>query len=136
MTGESTTGGRERGSAEYVFGVTVRLDPDRGDLTVDPTTVEATLSRGADPPGEEGWLFFRDNLWKGELADPAYFQELTAEALGVEVEAVDFRELRTSQQYLDGLKAAIRDDLALFNADSTTEVLSKYLGSSIHVVSG
>jgi hypothetical protein len=123
----------ESGDARYVFGVRFRLQPTASGVTVDPARFETTLYRAADPPGEEGWRFFRDNLWRGELADPDHFREMTEEALGVAVESVDFRELRTDEAYLDDLKAAIADDLAAFNADSTSEVLSKYLGSSIHV---
>jgi len=118
--------------ARYVFRVTVRLDPDPG-YSVEPDTVETVLSRAADPPGEEGWLFFRDTLWRGELGDAAHGRRLAADALGVPVESVSFSELQTTEAYLDDLKAAIADDLALFNADGVSEVLKKYLGSSIRV---
>ena len=120
--------------AAYVFGATFRIDPDERGVSLEPDTFETTVYRSADAPGEPGWRFFRDNLWHGELADPAYFREVATEALGVTVIAVDFRELRTSEAYLEGLKAAVADDLEAFNADSVPEVLSKYLGSSIHVV--
>jgi len=46
---------------------------------------------------------------------------------------VSFRELQAEEAYLDELKATIADDLDLFNADGVSEVLSKYLGSSIRV---
>ncbi|MDG5777632.1 LWR-salt protein [Haloarculaceae archaeon H-GB2-1] len=130
------TDGDDTGDARYVFGVRFRLDPTVEGVSVDPETFETTLFRRADPPGEDGWLFFRDNCWRGELADEAHFRELTEEALDVPVVAVDFRELRTDEAYLSALKAEIADDLSLFNASSTTEVLSKYLGSSIHVRDG
>jgi len=120
-------------AARYVFRVTVRLDPAPGFQT-DPDTFETVLSRAADPPGEDGWLFFRDTLWRGELGDDAYGRQLAADALGVPVESVSFSELRTSQAYLDELKEAIADDLDAFNADTVSEALKKYLGSSIHVV--
>nr|WP_276272722.1 LWR-salt protein [Halomicroarcula sp. GDY20] len=119
--------------AHYVFGVTFRLAPERG-VTVDPDRFETTLYRAADPPGEDGWLFFRDNLWRGKLADEAEFRRLAGDALGVPVESASFSELRTTPGHLDDLKAAIADDLGAFNADDVTEVLSKYLGSSIRVV--
>jgi hypothetical protein len=48
--------------------------------------------------------------------------------------AVSFRELRTSQSYLDDLRACIAENLDDFNAARVDEALSKYLGSSIHVV--
>ncbi|MFB6083475.1 MAG: LWR-salt protein [Halorientalis sp.] len=124
------------GHAEYVLGCRFRLDPDPPDLRAEPAEFETKLYREADPPGGEGWLFFRDNCWRGELNDPDHFRELTEEALGVTVLSVDFRELRTDQSYLDALKAEIAADLDAFNADSTSEVLSKYLGSSIRVVGG
>jgi hypothetical protein len=123
----------EVGDAEYVFGVTVRIDPTVDDVRVDPRSFETTLYRRADPPGADGWLFFRDNLWHGEANHPDHLREVAAEALDVPVAAVDFRELRTDEAYLDALKAEIAANLDLFNADATTEVLSKYLGSSIHV---
>jgi hypothetical protein len=122
------------GTARYVFRLRFRLVPGTPDLSTDPETFETTLFRRADPPGEDGWLFFRDNCWRGDLADEAHFCELSEEALGVPVESATFRELQATPAYLADLKAAIADDLGLFNADSVTEVLSKYLGSSIRVV--
>ncbi|RXK52058.1 hypothetical protein EAF64_03335 [Halorientalis pallida] len=103
-------------------------------MRAEPAEFETKLHREADPPGEDGWLFFRDNCWRGELNDPDYLRDLTEDALGVTVLSVDFRELRTDEAYLSALKAEIDANLNLFNADSTAEVLSKYLGSSIRVV--
>ena len=100
----------------------------------DPDTFETVLSRAADLPGEDGWLFFRDTCWRGELGDAVHGRRIAEDALGVPVESVSFSELRTSEAYLDDLKAAIADDLGAFNADTVSEVLKKYLGSSIHVV--
>ena len=118
--------------ASYLFRVTVRLEPQPG-YDADPDTFETVLSRAADPPGEDGWLFFRDTLWRGELGDAAHGRRLAEEALSVPVESVSFSELRTTEAYLDDLKAAIAEDLGTFNAESVSEVLKKYLGSSIHV---
>jgi hypothetical protein len=129
----SNRGNGDDADASYVFGVTVRLDPAADGVRVEPATFETRLFRRADPPGEVGWLFFRDNLWRGELNAPGQFREDAEDALGVPVESVDFRELRTSESYLTALKDEIETDLAAFNADSVTEVLSKYLGSSIRV---
>jgi hypothetical protein len=123
----------DSGRARYVFSVRFRLDPDEG-VRVDPDTFETTLSRWADPPGDAGWRFFGDNLWRGELTAPDHFRDLTAAALGVPVESVAFRELRTDQEYLDALETAIAAELETFRADSVPEVKRKYLGSSIHVV--
>lgn len=121
-------------SARYVLTVRFRLDPEAAGVSVEPHTFETTLYRQADPPGEEGWLFFRDNLWHGEVNDPAHMRELAAEALGVDVVSVEFEELRTDPEYLDALRVAIGEDLDPFRADTVEEALSKYLGSSIHVV--
>lgn len=129
--GESDAGDAH---AKYVFTVRFRLDPEPAGVSVDPHTFETTLYRRADPPGESGWRFFRDNLWHGEVNDPAHLRELTAEALGVDVVAVEFEELRTGPDYLDDLRVAIGEDLDAFRAETVEEVLSKYLGSSIRVV--
>lgn len=120
------------GEAAYVFRVTFRLEPATG-VDIAPERFETTLERRADPPGTEGWLFFRDNLWRGEANAAAHLRELTSEALGVEVVAVDFRELRTDEPHLASLREAIEADLSLFRAEHVDEVLHKYLGSSIHV---
>ncbi|WP_254271931.1 LWR-salt protein [Haloarcula marina] len=118
--------------ARYVFRVRFRLDPKSG-LVAEPNRFETVLYRAADPPGEDGWLFFRDNCWRGDLADEAHFRRLTEEALGVPVESVSFSELQTTEAYLADLKAEIAENLPEFNAESVTEVLRKYLGSSIRV---
>ena len=131
-----TTSEPDAGAARYVFRVDFRLEPSRGGLSVEPADFETVLSRWADPPGEEGWRFFRDVLWHGELADPAHFRGLVEEALGVPVTAATFSELRTDEVYLAALREAVAADLASFRADSVDEALSKYLGSSIRVVPG
>ena len=123
----------EAGDAHYVFRVRFRLAPAPPDVNVDPETFETTLSRRAAPPGEEGWRFFRDNLWRGAVGEEPYLREVTEEALGVPVESVAFSELRTDEAYLDALRAAIREDLGAFRADSVDAALSNYLGSSIRV---
>ncbi len=123
----------DEGSARYVFRVDFRLEPGPPAVSVEPAAFETVLSREADPPGTDGWLFFRDNLWRGAVNDEAHLRELAEEALDIPVTDVSFRELQTDEAYLDALKAEIADDLTPFNADSVTEVLSKYLGSSIRV---
>ncbi|WP_423995383.1 LWR-salt protein [Halorubrum trapanicum] len=123
--------------AAYVFRVAVRLDPP--DATVDPDRFETTMELPASEPETDGWLFFRDRLWRGEVGDDPSFRKLAEERLGVapaasvEVVAADFREFRTDEAYLDALTDAIADDLGRFNADSVDEVVHKYLGSSVHV---
>jgi hypothetical protein len=134
--GHSTGSEVPNDGAVYVFGATIRLDPDEPGVWADPDTVETTVYRRADPPGVAGWLYFRDNLWHGDCGDEAYMREVTEAALDAPVSGVTFRELRTTRAYLDELRAAISADLELFNANTVDEVLSKYLGSSIHVVDG
>jgi hypothetical protein len=119
--------------AEYVFRVRVRLDPADEGVRVDPATFETTLYRRAEPPGEDGWLFFRDNLWRGEVNDEGHLRDLAEDSLGVLVDSVSFSALRTDEEYLDAVKAEIGDSLAPFNADTVPEVVSKYLGSSVEV---
>ncbi|WP_435175509.1 LWR-salt protein [Halorussus sp. AFM4] len=119
--------------ASYVFAVRFRLDPAAEGVSLSPNEFETRFRREADPPGEEGWLFFRDNLWRGEINDDRHFRRLVEEALGVTVLSVEYRAFETDEEYLDALKDAVRDDLAEFNADSVSEVLNKYLGSSLEV---
>ena len=122
--------------AVYVFRATVTLAPDEPGVRADPDSFETTVYRTADPPGASGWLYFRDNLWRGECNDTQHMRDLTGAALDAPVSQVEFRELRTTRAYLEDLREAVADDLGAFNADSVDETLSKYLGSSIHVVDG
>jgi len=118
--------------ARYVFAVTVRIEPSRG-LSVDPNTIDLRLFRPADEPGEPGWRFFRDNLWRGDIADDAHLRRLTEDALGLTVLAIEFRAFETDDEYLEALREAIVDDLAAFKDDSVDSVLNKYFGSRIEV---
>lgn len=129
--------------AAYVFRVAFRIDPR--DVTVDPDRFQTTMEIPAREPGEDGWLFFRDRLWRGEIGDKPSFRRLAADRLGIadaegiEVVAVDFRELRTDEAYRGALREAIADDLGRFNAGGVDSgsgadaVMHKYLGSSVHV---
>jgi hypothetical protein len=117
--------------AAYVFRVRFRLDP--GGVRLDPAAFETVLRKPAPEPGEEGWRFFRDALWRGDVADESHLREQFADVLGVTVTDVTFSELRTDEAYLDALESAIAADLAAFNADSVRDVKHKYLGSSIRV---
>lgn len=121
--------------AQYVFRVGVRLEPDDPAVRLEPSSAEATVTlfRDAPEPGTEGWLFFRDTLWRGEVGDEAYARRLAEEWLGEPVESVTFRELQADQAYVAALKDEIEADLEAFNAETVSEVLSKYLGSSIRV---
>ena len=118
-------------SGQYVFSVRFRLRPSN--VRVEPATFETTMYHEADPPGEAGWLFFRDNLWRGELNSPGHFRELTEEWLNVPVERVEYRRFEVSEGGYESLKRAIAADLDQFNADSVSEVLNKYFASSIEV---
>lgn len=120
-------------TGRYVFAVRFRLDPDRG-VRVDPRTFETTLYRDVDEPGEDGWLFFRDNLWRGELNSPGHFRRLAEDALGVPVENAEYRRFEVSEADYEMLKAGIAEELGEFNADSVSEVLNKYFGSSLEVL--
>lgn len=125
-------------SAAYVFRVAFRL-PTEG-VGVDPNRFETVLRvpaadpDAAAPAGPVDWLFFRDNLWRGEAGDEAHLRATASDLLGVEVVDLTFSELRTDEAYLAALRRAIEADLVTFNADDADEVLHKYLGSSIHVV--
>jgi hypothetical protein len=119
--------------ARYVFAVRFRLEPDAEGVSVEPNEFDTRLYREADPPGEDGWLFFRNNLWRGEVNDDRHFRQLTEEALGATVLSVEYRALETDEEYLEALKDEIRSNLATFKADSVSEVLNKYLGSSLEV---
>lgn len=118
--------------AEYVFWVRFGVETASG-VSADPRTFETVVEVSADPPGEDGWMFFRDALWRGEVNDERYARELASEWLSVPAESISFRELRTDDEYLDALKEEIADSLDRFNADAVDEALTKYLGSSIHV---
>ncbi|MBZ6495445.1 LWR-salt protein [Natrinema longum] len=124
--------------ARYVFRVRLRLEPAREEVSLEPGSAETTVTlfREAPEPGTEGWLFFGNTLWRGEVADQPHARRLAAEWLGVparRIEDVDFRELQADEEYVDALKREIAADLEPFNADTVSAVLSKYLGSSVHV---
>jgi hypothetical protein len=121
------------GSARYAFAVRFQLNASASEWRADTRTVERTCYREAAPPGEPGWLFFRDHLWRGKCNHPEHLSRLVGEAFDLPVEGIEFRGLRTDEAYFTALKEEIATDLALFNADSTAEVIKKYLGSSIQV---
>jgi len=73
-------------TARYVFAVEFRVPVDDPELRLDPETFETKLYRSAAPPGEEGWLFFRNNLWRGEVGDETHLRQLASEELGVDVD--------------------------------------------------
>ncbi|MFC6716578.1 LWR-salt protein [Natrialbaceae archaeon GCM10025810] len=121
--------------ARYVFRVRVRLEVEPGAeaVSLEPRTAETTLFYDAPEPGADGWLFFRNTLWRGEVSDRAYARRLVDEWLSPPVESVAFSELQVDEEYFEALKAEIAADLEAFNADAVSEVLSKYLGSSVRV---
>lgn len=117
--------------ASYVFRVRFRLDPDG--VRVEPAEFETVVRRPADPPGEEGWLFFRNTLWRGEAGDETHVRNLASEWLDVTVTAASFQELETDEAYLEALRDAIDEHPEHFDGDAPREVLHKYMGSSIRV---
>jgi hypothetical protein len=121
--------------AHYVFRVRFRVEPTDPDVSLAPDTFETVLRKRAATPGEDDWLFFRDNLWHGEVNDERHLRETASETLGVEVDAVSFSELVCEEAYLLAFREAIAEHLDLFRADDATDVLSKYLGSSLRVES-
>jgi hypothetical protein len=119
-------------NADYRFAVRFRLRPPEG-ITVDPAVYETAFRYTAPPPGEEGWLFFRDHLWHGEVNDPRHFRGLVENELGVPVDSVAFRAFETDEPYLEALRSAIAEELPTFRAESVDEVLNKYFASRIEV---
>jgi hypothetical protein len=117
--------------AAYVFRVRFRLDPDP--VRLDPAEFETVVRRPAKPPGEDGWLFFRNTLWRGEVSDVTHLEQLASKWLDVPVVSVSFQELETDQAYLEALREAIHDTPGAFDGDSPRNVLHKHLGSSIRV---
>lgn len=119
--------------AAYLFGVRFTPASSRSDQYLNE--FETTVRIVAPDPGEEGWLFFRDILWRGEVNDPTHARRVIDSRLpdGMTVIAVEFRELETDEAYLKALREAIEGDLSRFKADSVREVLHKYFGSAIHV---
>ena len=84
-------------SARYAFAVRFRLDASTAEWRVDTRTVERTCYREAPLPGEPGWLFFRDYLWRGECNHPEHLARLVGEAFDLPVENIEFRGLRTDK---------------------------------------
>ena len=121
--------------AEYVFRVRFRLAPEGG-VSASPEEFETVLRVPAADPGDpdDEWLFFRDNCWRGEVADERHLSDRAEEMLGVPVVSVSFSELATDEAYLDALKAAIAENIDEFGDDTASRVLTTYLGSSIRVV--
>jgi hypothetical protein len=121
--------------AEYVFRVRFRLAPEGG-VSVAPQEFETVLRVPATDLGDpdDEWLFFRDNCWRGEVADERHLRDRAEDLLGVTVVSVSFSELATDAAYLDALKAGIADDIEQFGDDTVSRVLTTYLGSSIRVV--
>lgn len=117
----------------YVFRVRFRVAAT-GDVTLAPDAFETTFRYAAPAPGTDGWLFFREYLWRGEVTDHEHARRFVEDHVDVSVEGVEFRSLRADREYVDALRDAIADDLDAFNADDVAAALSKYLGSSVDVV--
>jgi len=117
----------------YVFRVRFRVTAT-GDATVEPNAFEATFRDAAPEPGTDGWLFFRNYLWRGAVTDHEHARRFVADRVDVSVERVEFRSLRADREYVDALREHVADDLDAFNAETVDAALSKYLGSSVDVV--
>ncbi len=118
--------------ARYRFRVEFRLVLMPG-VVAEPAAFETQARYSAVPPGDEGWLFFRDHLWRGQVSSPAQMRSVMGDALDVAVTAVEFRAFETDPAYLDALQSAIEAELAEFRADDVDEVISKYFGSRLEV---
>jgi len=118
-------------TARYTFRVRFRLDPTA--VSVDPAEFETRMARPADEPGTDGWLFFRDNLWRGAVADEPHLASLASEALGVAVVGIEYTAFVTDRDHWAAFRAAIADDLEAFRADDVEEVVNKYLASSVEL---
>ncbi|MFB6089490.1 MAG: LWR-salt protein [Halobellus sp.] len=118
--------------AAYVFRVTVRLRA-RDDVSVEPGTVETVVEVPAPEPGEEGWLRFRDLLWRGEVNDGAHARDLAESWVAAPVERVSFSELRLDEEYRTALEDAIESHPEAFGGDDPREVLHRHLGSSLRI---
>ncbi|MFB6104752.1 MAG: LWR-salt protein [Halobacteriaceae archaeon] len=115
----------------YTFRVRFRLDPDG--VTVDPAEFETRMARPAVDPGTDGWLFFRDNLWRGEIGDESHLASLATEALGVRVVDIEYAAFITDREHWAAFREAIAADLEAFRADDVESVITKYLGSSVEL---
>ncbi|MFB6250196.1 MAG: LWR-salt protein [Halobellus sp.] len=119
--------------AAYVFRAEVRLGADSA-VTVTPDTVETVVEVDAAPPGEDGWLLFRDALWRGDVADERHARDLAASWVTAPVVDISFSELHLDEAYRDALQSAIAANPSSFCGDHPQDVLHRHLGSSIHVV--
>ncbi len=117
--------------AAYRFVVTFRLAHDG--LAVDPDTFETTVRKPAPEPGTEGWLFFRNTLWHGEISDPEPFETRLGERLGVEVLDADFRAFECAPEERAALAAAIESNADAFGADTAEGVVHDHFGSALEV---
>ncbi|MFC4989202.1 MULTISPECIES: LWR-salt protein [Saliphagus] len=116
----------------YAFGV--RLRPETPpEISLEPPTIERRCLLSAPEPGSEGWLEFRELVWRGEVSDREHVRRLLAEKIGIEVESVDFRALEADPDSFERFKEAVADDLEAFNAENVSEVLTKYFGSSLEI---
>ncbi|NGM68038.1 LWR-salt protein [Natronolimnobius sp. AArcel1] len=122
-------------NGQYVFAVRVHLESAQDEISLEPGSAEprVIVFREAPEPGSEGWLFFRNTLWRGEVSDQDHARQLAEEWLDLPIVSVDFRELQVDEVYFEAMKSEIADDLETFKAENVSEVLSKYLGSSIRV---
>ena len=115
----------------YVFRVRFRLASSTVD--VDPETFETVVRYPAAAPGDDGWRFFEEWLWHGDLTDERRFRDVVEGWLGVTVVSVRFSELVVDGAYLDAWTDAVASEVDRYNAASVRAVRHNHLGSSIRV---
>lgn len=131
---DSGTNDSETVAGRYVFDVRFHVTPAVEGVSVEPNWFETTLYWRAETPGVEGWRFFRDNLWHGEVNDPEHLRAEAGDILGVPVDEVSFRELQMTPEYRQRLEDEVAANLDDFRADTVEGALSKYLGSAVRLV--
>jgi len=117
--------------AHYRFAVTFRLRT--GELRAEPDTFETAVKKPAAEPGTEGWLFFRNTLWHGEISDPGPFKARLGERLGVDVLGADFRAFECTPDERAALKSEIGSHIDDFGADTAEAVVHYHFGSALEV---
>lgn len=120
-------------NGDYVFRVRLRVEPTDADLRLDDPQFETLCRKDAPEPGSDGWLFFRDMLWRGEVNAPEQLESRLSDGLGVTVEHVEFRELTCNRDYYDALYDAVAADLDAFRADDADSAVRNYFGNRIRV---
>lgn len=75
-----------------------------GDVRLAPDAFETTVRYAAPDSGSDGWLFFRNYLWRGDVTDHEHARRFVEDHAPVSVETVEFRSLRADREYVDALR--------------------------------